>query len=800
MIRNYFIVALRNLKRNPVFSIINIFGLTLGLAITSLVAIYVLNELTYDSFHRDSRQIYRLHQTIEIGGARMMGPQVSALLGPYLVEHYPNVLAQARISDEKKQAFRVGNKFFEENMIFADSSFFRIFTVRFVSGNPETALVEPFSLVLTKQLAYKFFGNENPIGKIIETEDNRKYKVTAVVESLPENSHLKFDMLGSFTTQYKLTDGMNNIDGWGMEFSTYTTYIKLSKGFTQEDMEAEFPGIVETYLSFDPNLNSTLSLQPIEKIYLYFGGGGDISRIILFSVVGIFVLLIACINYVNLNMADSIKRLKEIGVRKVVGAGRKQLMRQLLFESIGFSLISIVMALTLAELLLPFFNSVLQKNLSFDYIANWPLTLSFLLLAIITGVLAGLYPAWYLSAIRPVSALKGKFVFGSPQAVFRNVLVVVQFAISIFLMSCTGIIYMQTWYVNKTDLGFCKDNILVLNLDMKNHNTSTIRITDDIGNVVRHVSNKLAGIPEISGISVASGFPFGNTMIRRYYVDEMNKDKVLASCFVDASYIDLLKLKIINGRGFSDINGTEENNVIINETFAREMNWSNPIGKTLKSNDDSPKEYKVIGVVKDYHSRPFHKRILPTILLYTNEYNYFGSVGLKINSQDIRGVTEKIEDACKDIDMNWEAHISFLDQVVEAKYMEEYRTGRIFTNFALLAIVIASMGLYGLALFVGRQKRKEIGVRKVFGAGVREIILALSGNFIRLIVISAVVAIPLAWIYTDHWLRAFVYRVGNRWVVFVLAMGIAVAISFVTVFYQSFKSARANPIDALKYE
>ncbi len=800
MIRNYLKIALRNFKRNSVISAINLFGLTFGLAIVALIALYVQNELTYDAYHVDSEDIYRIDEIVELNGYSLGNARVCAPMGPYLEKNFLKVINQTRVTRPEELIFELGQNTFEEEIIYADSSFFQIFSFDFIYGDSKNALTEPFNLVLTRSVSEKFYGDANPVGKVIKAGNNRLYKVTAVVEDSPQNTHLKVNLISSFISQYNLMEGENKIDGWGLNYNSYTTYIKLNKSYSLDEFTADFSVVTKTFFSDNPDHVYKHSFLPIEDIYLHHGGGGSLSRVILFAVIGIFVLIIACINYMNLKTADSLKRLKEIGMRKVMGANRKQLIRQLLFESIGLSLASLIFALTLAEVLLPLFNSILQKDLSFDYLSNWPLSVSFIVLGCVSGFLAGSYPAFYLSTIIPVNALKGKFVFGSRHAFFRNALVVFQFAITIFLICCTGIIFMQIRHTTKSDLGFQKENILVVKLQSKKTDQHSNTLSDHSANTAIQIRNELMGIPEISSVSIASGFPFGSIMVGHYLSEGVEKQQVFVSYLIDANFIDLLQLKIIEGDKFSPEGPIQKNDVIINETLAKKMNWDDPIGKIFTSTDGEPEDFRVIGLVKDFHTKSFKTKIYPVYLKYDEHPKFFRTLGIKYNSSNPPSLVSKIENLCNAIDPSQEYTIEFLAQVVENVYMDEYRTGKMFTNFAILAIIIASLGLYGLALFISRQKTKEIGVRKVFGGSIFEIIFILSKNFLKLIIISAIIAIPVAWFYTDKWLQSFIYQVENRWFVFVLATILAVVIAFATIFYQSYKAASSNPVDALKYE
>ena len=795
MLRNYFKITLRNLKRNPTFSIINFLGLTFGLAITSLIVLYVSNDLSYDKYHKDSDRIYRLYRETRFQGFMLSGANVSSLMGPYLKETYSFVETQTRVSREKDFPVYYKDKSFKEEMKYADSTFFDIFTVKFIYGSKETALLMPFSLVVTEEIAKKIFGNTNPVGEAIKSEDGKNYVIGGVVENVPENSHLKFDILCSFSTKRKL--GSGNEDAWGLGNTSYYTYVKLKEGYTDKVLKAEFPQIIETYLTQPADAKYSFDTQPLTDIYLHYHGGGDLNRIILFSIIGVFVLIIACINYMNLNTAESIRRMKEIGMRKVLGAHRKKLIGQLLFESIIVSLASMILALTLAEIFLPVFNTILQKNLRFEYFENWPLTVSFFGLALLTGFLAGTYPAFYLSTIKPVDSLKGKFVFTSIHGRIRNALVVFQFAVTIFLLSCTGIIYMQIKHSTNSDLGFNDENVLVVDISPKDRQSEPDQ--QKLAALTKSLKNEFEKIPEISNISISATFPFGNSMSGSYYFKEMDQKKNIAIYEVDAAFTNLLEMEIIEGRAFSDLNSTEEGNVIINQTMYKMLGFENPLGKTFTSSGGKNK-YTIIGVVKDFHRTSMHQPITSTMLSYSKSFMYYCAIGFKINSLDVKNVKTKIEKLIDGYDPNYNMDLWFMSQAIQNKYTKEVNTARMFTNFAIVAIIIACMGLYGLALFMSRQKTKEIGIRKIFGSSVREIIVQLSKKFVLLVLIAAVIAIPVAWYYTDVWLREFVYQVEGRWIVFVLATIIAVIIAFVTIFYQSLRAASGNPVDAIRYE
>ncbi len=791
MIKNYFKTAIRNFKRNFTFSIINVLGLTLGLAVSALILLYVVNELTYDAYHKDADRIYRISQSTDVDGrSGVFGNyRVNVPLGPYLVENYPNVETQTRVSREKQVKLSYREKSFNEKVFYADSSFFQIFSLDFILGNPRTALTAPFSMVLTEKIAEKFFGDRNPVGEIIEGENNQLYTVTGVIQNVPENSHFKFDMLGSFATLYQLNE-KSDMEGWGLKYHSHSayTYIKLANGYAADKMTSCFQEISKTYLSGNPRYTHHFTLESLKKIHLHYYSDepGSISRVWLLGLIGLFVLLIACVNFMNLGTVQAQKRMKEIGVKKVFGVYKKQLIGQFLFESILMGFISMVLAITLAEILLPSFNGFILRNLSFDYIGRWPFTIGLVALTLFVGILAGSYPAFYMSSFKPIVALPGKFTAKSKKALGRNILVIFQFAISIFLLCCTGVVLMQFYYMNNTDLGFDKEHIVAIPTDFEDEQLKL--------SIFRNELSKISGI---SHVSINSGLPFCEIIHERIQLKKGEKEERSIVYLTDSHYADLLGIDIVKGRKFSDNISREENNIIINETFARKLEVVNPIGQRFTI---FGKEREVIGIVNDYHFDSFHRSIFPMLYLYSEKPLFFSQIAVKIAATDIQQTLQKIEQVYKTIDPSFDFKYSFLDQTIKAEYEKEQRTVTIFSCFTLLAIFIASMGLYGLALFIGSQRTKEIGVRKILGSSIREIVKTLSKDFIILILISAALAIPAAWYYMNIWLQSFAYKVGHRWVIFVLATLLAAVLAFVTILFQSLKAAKTNPVDIIRYE
>ncbi len=781
-------VALRNMRRNYMFAGINILGLTLGLAISAIIVLYLVNELTFDRFHKDYRQIYRLHQEINYGGsARGLDPKVNAPFGPFLNENYPDVINQARISSENPIKFILGETTFDEKIFYADSTFFKVFTYRFIYGNSKTALKEPFSLILTKNAAIKYFGKIDPVDKILTATNGRLYTVKGVIENVPENSHFKFDMLSSFVSLAYLDDYNGKIDGWGTNYSSFYTFIKTKKGFDISILEKELPKITEKYLSENSFIKYSFTFQHLHDIYLYHSDQGSVSRVILFGVIGMLVLLIPTINYMNLNTAESIKRLKEVGVRKVLGSTRKQLVIQFLFESMLISAISLVLALTLAEIIIPFFNSLLNKNLDFTYLESWQLSIGFAVIVLITGILAGSYPAIYLTSFSSYDALKGKCVVGSGRSIFQSAFTVIQFAISIFLICCTGIIMLQIWYSNNSDLGFKKDNILSVTLPFNSTVPQNVMVEN------------LSSIPEVKSLSVASGLPIEFTMFGRFNFDDVNSKKLVMFFYTDDKYFDMLDFKLLEGNKFSKESSTEKNRVIINETLKKELGWDDPIGKTFIDSEYKT-EYTIVGVMKDFHCRSFHEKIFPFAFIYSNDIKNIVSIICEIKAENLKNIHKLILNKIEKINPELKLSIKYFNQIVEDKYTKELLVGYMFMYFAIIAIFITLIGLYGMSLFIARQRIKEIGIRKVFGSSTKEIVSLLTRQFLKVVVIALAIAIPAAWYYTRIWMQSFVYQAENRWLVFILAPLFVVFVAAITIITQSIKAANSNPIEALRYE
>jgi putative ABC transport system permease protein len=809
MIKNYFKIAWRNIVKNKIFSFINIAGLAIGLCCFTLIALFVLDELSYDRYNKKAAQIYRLNSDILFGGTEQKLALTSDAMGPVLKKDYPAVEQYTRFytSDGPKQVkkdnafiteYRVGN---------ADSTLFDVFTLPAVAGDTKTALNEPNTVVITESTAKKYFGTTDAVGKTLQTSDNNgtTYKVTAIIRDMPRNSHFRFDMLFSMdNVQYQWNNHLSQ---------NFQTYIVLKKGTDPKEFEKNFAQYINRYVlpqakefmqvnsleEFEKAGNRlSYSMTPLTDIHLHsnllgeLSANGSMQYVYIFSVAAIFILLIACINFMNLSTARSAKRAKEVGIRKVLGTERKNLIRQFLTESTITAIISLLLSLVIAWLVLPVFNSISGKTLSLSEIARGPFLPLLLALPFVVGLLAGSYPAFFLSSFRPISILKGNITGGTKRSYLRSSLVVLQFSISIFFIVGTIVVYKQLNYIQTKRLGFSKDQVLIINN------------TDGLGNRAKAFKNDVLNIPGVSSGTLSSYLPV--TSSSRTDIT-YSKDAVMDSrngfnqqeWRVDYDYIRTMGMKIIAGRGFSKDFGSDSSAMIINETTRDILGYDNPVGKKIYSNNGagSIESYNIIGVVENFHFSSLRNNIGPLALMLGNSS---GFASFKVDTKDVKTLLGKIGDKWKAMMPEVPFSYRFLDDAFNQMYDSEQRIGKIALSFALLAIIIACLGLFGLATYMAEQRTKEIGVRKVLGATVSDIASMLSKDFLRLVVIAAVFSFPLAWWFMHNWLEDFAYRVNISWWIFIAAAVIALAIALATVGFQAIKAAVANPVKSLRTE
>jgi len=769
--------------------------------------------MSYDWFHENSDRIYRvwikgrISADNELSIASSPPPMAAAL-----VNDYPEVEQATRLLKQWEEVLiRYEDKRFSEKLFYyADSTFFNVFSFRLIEGNPLTALTEPNSLVMTESTALKYFGSEDPMGKTITLEGETDFRVTGVCEDVPGNSHVHFDFLGSLAT---IDDSRNPY--WLS--NNYHTYIVLQKDFAAQKLEEKFSDMVRTYIgpqfkplagiSFDEFLGSGgaygFFLMPLTDIHFHsdldyeLESNSDIRYVYIFSVIAFFVLLLACINFMNLTTARSASRAKEVGVRKVVGSNRKHLIGQFLTESFIMSLTAVILAVILIHIFLPFFNTLSGKQLEIDFLNN-PLLL-FLLTGVIffVGILAGSYPAFFLASFKPVSVLQGRLKTGAKSSPVRSGLVLFQFAVSIILFIGTSVVFNQLEYIRNKRLGFEKEQII------------TIKRAKALGNRDNAFKNELSKNSSVLSATLSSTVPgmlFYNTT---FLYEGAQEEEGLPMWFLSADYdfLKTMRMEIAEGRYFSRDISTDHSSIILTETAARALGWKNPIGKRLRVPAPPPQEplnLSVVGVLKDFHFETLHREIRPLVIMLQEGSSPFLGLASCIS---IRTRPEKIPETIEFLKTTWKNFVPeqpfeyfFLDENFDNLYRAEQRTGDLFRTFSILAIIIACLGLFGLASFSAEQRMKEIGIRKVLGASIPGIFVLLSREFTKWVIIANIVAWPVAYFVMRNWLQSFAYRTDISIWVFILSAVTAFAIALVTVSYQALKSAVANPVDSLKYE
>ena len=791
MFKNYLTTAFRTLLRNKTFSLINIFGLAFGMALSILIFMYVYNELTYDDFHKNGDNIYRVALKEESkDGESGISAITNAAVGPSMVKEFAEVKNTVRFSSPVGGFFNKGEKSYKvDNICYTDSCVFTVFSFRLISGNPKTALKEPFTAVLTEKTAEKMFGDENPVGQTVRYNNNDSYLITGVVEDPPENSQLKFGALLSFTTLYKMPNMYLNWDGG----YNYYTYLLLNNNVSIENFEAKFPRFMEEQINReyrDVGWFVTLIIEPLKDVHLYSVADydlptkGSLSRLYIFASIAVFILLIACINFINLSTARSVKRAKEVGMRKVTGATRGQLISQFLGESILISIISLILALLIIELVQPWFNGLISANLDFFKQSNYVLIFSLMAVTLFAGLIAGSFPAFYMSGFQPVAILKGYFNTMKGKPVLRNVLVTFQFFISVVLIVSTIIIIRQLDFLNSKSLGFDKENVVLVELGSETAMKKAMVIKNEFRNV--------AGV---TSVAASTSYPGVGLTKNGYFPEGYDNSVMIHVMDVDYDYLDLMNLKIVQGRNFSQEYGTDSTAYLINETLAKQLGWENPIGKYIRRGG----KHKVIGVVKDFNFSSLHDKIGPLIITI-KPWDYYYYLSVKINPESRESTIKALENTWTGIVNNEPFSYYFLDNVIVANYNMERQIAKAFIYLAIISIFIACLGLYGQAAFSTEQRTKEIGIRKVFGATAKNILSVLSVGFAKIILIANLIAWPVAWYFMDKWLLTFAFHINIVWWFFAVALVLSLIITAATIISQAIKASYTNPVEALKYE
>lgn len=818
MLQNYLKIAWRNLQRKPGFTLLNIFGLAIGMACFTLILMYIQDEVSYDGFHSEGDQIYRVALDRKYPDRSRQYALIPQSYAEAMQEEYPVVEETCRLLyfGPANSIFRLGDQTYRENDItWSDSTFFDFFDIPLLKGDAQTVLTKPYSVVLTESIAEKYFGadwkNKQVIGEVIErVQNDDDYTVTGVMADVPHNSHLKFDFLVS-SNSLQFLRGEPNF----LSFSSMT-YLKLQEGADSRVLEAQFPDLVTKYASgqvltqfgvdyptYQANGNGYVyTLQNIQDIYLdsklegEFKPPGSRSRIYFFSVIALLIIVIAGINFVNLSTAYSSGRAREVGIRKTLGSARQQLMAQFLTEAILISSLSAIAAGLLVALVIPRFNALTEKL----FVASTLLTPSYLGvltgLALLTGLAAGFYPAIFISSFKPMEVLRGKLLANTKGIGLRNVLVVFQFGISIFLVAATILIYQQLNYTENKSLGFDKESLVSL------QNTG--------GFTAQQTTTFLQQIRDLPGVEAASGC---NSMPGQFYfgvsfkppgADEMTTGSGLV---VGEDFAQCMKMELVQGREFSK-EFMDTLSVLVNEAAVREMGLEDPLGTRLTSSDDfltpnpeEPLQYTIVGVLKDYHFQSLHHEISPLYLV--NDQRGFNPgvnnlVSVRLGAGNPQAALQQIERIWTRFQPDVPFAYSFMDQEWANLYVQERQARKVFILFTVLAIIIACLGLFGLAAYMVEKRRKEISIRKVLGASAPGIIQLLSQDFLKLVVIAMIIASPVAYYFIDQWLQDFAYRINIQWWVFVIAGGLAVLIALLTVGFQSLRAALANPVENLR--
>lgn len=790
MLKNYIKVAFRNMRRHKGISLINIAGLAVGMACAMLIFLWVQDELSYDRFHKDAESIYRVTREVKQPGQTFHTAYTSAELCRVIREEFPEIVAATAINGRPRALFKHGNKaFYEDGLVQVDTSFFEILSFPFISGDTRTALTDGNAIVVTEDIAKKYFGDKDPVDKSMTWNNWMDRRVTGVIKNIPENSHIRFDMVIN-------TETMKNSWPAGLqwEWKIFWTYVKLRKGVDPEQLGHKITEAIDNKYPHHSQFEERISFQPITQVHLHaVGGGGSLKYVYIFSLIALFVLFIACINYMNLATARSASRAKEVGLRKVVGSNRQQMAKQFLGESLFFVFLAYLFSLVLIKLFLPVFNQIAGKQIIINFF-DFRFLFGSLVLVLFTGLIAGSYPALYLSKFSEVHVLKGQTSSGLKGAALRRLLVVTQFSLSVGLVICTVVVHQQLDFLRNKELGFDKENIVY------------IPMKENIGKNYQAIKTRLQQNPNILSVTAKDRLPtraFDIGMIDWEGKDVEQKLEVEIP-WIDYDYFKTLNMEIIEGRDFSrEFSSDIKEAVIINQEAVKRMDLKSPLGKRVTF--PSGRTASIIGVVKNAHFRSRQHEIVPEVYRlipnYNNgELNLYGVIFIKLRGGNIKEGISAIRDMWKEVNPHYPFEFHLFDAELDAFYRGEMKMQTISDYFSLLAILISCLGLFGLASFMAERRTKEIGLRKVLGASSAHIVCLLSGEFVKWIVIANLIAWPAAYLALHTWLENYAYRIKIQWWVFLLSGMLALAIAFLTVSYQAFKSARANPVKALRYE
>jgi len=787
MLKNLIKTAVRHILKHFGYSVLNILGLTLGISSALFLIIYVADEISYDHYHEKADRIYRVSTTIKEPDDKFTWIVAQIPFGPQVVHDYPEVQSFVRFIPMPRALYKFEDKEFnEENFFYVDSTLFDIFSYKVIKGEVKSALLAPKKIILTEKIANRYFGKSDPIGKTLTT-GNDTYEVTGVIQDVPSNSHFRFDAVASRNNLPK------QLGSWG-NFGVYT-YLLFPANFDVKAFETKMQGMYETYMKpiFGP-MNITLSyiLEPITRIHLYSTNAnepeptGSITYVYIFGIVAIFLVLIAAMNYMNLATARSTKRAREVGLRKVVGSRRSPLVLQFLSESMAFTFISLIISIILIILLLPIFNHLAGKSFNLQVIYSPVVIISLLAVMIIVGIFGGSYPAFFLSRFSPVTVLKGEITPGSAGSLFRKILVVIQFTVSVIMIICTLIVFTQLNYLKTMDQGFDQKNVISLQLNGPMSRKYPVLKQGLLENPnVKFVTSTNSSVGEGSG-----------KLIFNVETDQGMAQKGVNFTLVDHDFIETMGIKMVSGRAFQQNMPSDTlSAVVVNETFVNRMGWKDPIGKKVEAGDANTLRARVIGVMKDYHQTGMYNDIESLLMAYRplNDIIY-----IKLSGNETQPTLSFIETKWKEIFPGQPFVYTYLSERFNRQFDADEKRGLIFTMFTILAILIACLGLFGLASYMVEQRTKEIGIRKVFGANENTILRLISRDFLILVSIGIVIAVPVAYYFMSRWLENYVYRTKIGVPLLLSAALLTILITFITISYKAYQAAIMNPANALK--
>lgn len=790
MIRHYFTLMLRQIKKDKFFMMVKISGLAIGMAASLMMLLYIYQQNNFDSFHKNKDHLYQLVIEMQREGVTEKLGVGTAEMGVSLLEEFPEITGITRFSMPGEAYFEFDDQVKQlKDLQYADSSVFELFTFPLLRGNPKTALTEPFTMVLTESGSRQLFGDTDPMGKVLRMNGKHDFLVTGIMKDPPPNSHLQFNALGSFSTLYQL-DGyyMDWDGGWG-----YYTYIQVAKNIDWNKLMAKLPAFLEKHINYkyrNFGVEVRFMFDHLTDIYLNSSApehlviSGNRNNLYIFGLIAILILVIAGINFMNLSTARFTTRTREVGVRKAFGANRRQLVIQFLSESLLISFIALIAALIIAELFLNDFNELFDTIINFEILSPFLLIPVLIVFAVIVGISSGSYPAFFLSAFAPDQVLKGNIIPKSKGRLFRNTMVICQFLISASLIITTIGVYRQLNYMQSKPLGFNRDNVVVLELMGEKSQQSVVALKTNI--------NRL---PYVVKSGASSNVPVWGLTSNGYIPEGMETSMIINVLDVDEDWLEMMDIAVLDGRSFDRTRAEDQENFMINQSLANKLGWENPVGKTFTRDG----KHRVIGVVSDFHFSPLHNPIQPLIIT-SQPIESFYYLSIRLNTNDYQKALKEIETIWNETLPDEPFIYEFLDQKLLSTYEKEEKFGEGFIWFAFLAIFLACLGLFALASFLTFQRRKEIGIRKTFGADVGMIVWLLGKDFLRLVIIGNLLAMIASWLFMEKWLENFAFRTPQSWWPYIFTLLITVLIAILTVAWQSIKAARQNPADAIKYE